>query len=192
MDPKPSVPVNPNIRVWAFRLCSKIDLDDWIEKIWKKVFLTAPPSIQPSSKLGFLSNYAHLNIFVYAGLGSSLILIFYGFNLFLIMVNRYRRKRPKVDASIFDSALSHTRRSDASEKREENRMSTFGHFRLWTSFESSPVSVKKKLSFIVPKTLPKTETVVSEDKSENDKNKGWTKYYRVIMSQRKVYPLSSG
>ena len=30
--------------------------------------------------------------------------------------NRYRRKRPKVDASIFDSALSHTRRSDASEK----------------------------------------------------------------------------
>ena len=35
-------------------------------------------------------------------------------------VNRYRRKRPKVDASIFDSALSHTRRSDASEKTEEN------------------------------------------------------------------------
>ena len=34
--------------------------------------------------------------------------------------NRYRRKRPKVDASIFDSVLSHTRRSDASEKREEN------------------------------------------------------------------------
>ena len=31
--------------------------------------------------------------------------------------NRYRRKRPKLDASIFDSALSHTRRSDASEKR---------------------------------------------------------------------------
>ena len=32
-------------------------------------------------------------------------------------LNRYRRKRPKVDASIFDSALSHTRRSDASEKK---------------------------------------------------------------------------
>ena len=32
----------------------------------------------------------------------------------------HRRNRPKVDASIFDSALSHTRRSDASEKREEN------------------------------------------------------------------------
>ena len=35
----------------------------------------------------------------------------------LISVNQYRRKRPKVDASIFDSALSHTRRSDTSEKR---------------------------------------------------------------------------
>ena len=31
--------------------------------------------------------------------------------------NRYRRKRPKVDASICDSALSHTRRSDASKRR---------------------------------------------------------------------------
>ena len=35
-------------------------------------------------------------------------------------LNRYRRKPQKVDASIFDSALSHTRRSDAAEKREEN------------------------------------------------------------------------
>ena len=34
-------------------------------------------------------------------------------------LNRYRRKRPKVDASIFDSALSHTRRSDASQKKKE-------------------------------------------------------------------------
>ena len=32
--------------------------------------------------------------------------------------NRDRRKRPKVDAGIFDSALSHTRRSDASEKKK--------------------------------------------------------------------------
>ena len=31
--------------------------------------------------------------------------------------NRYRRKRPKVDVSIFDSVLSHTRRSDASGKK---------------------------------------------------------------------------
>ena len=51
-----------------------------------------------------------------------------------------------MDASIFDSALSHTRRSDVSEKREENSVSTFGHFRPWTSFESSPVSVKIKKS----------------------------------------------
>ena len=32
--------------------------------------------------------------------------------------NRYTRKRPKVDASIFDSALSHTRRSAASQKKK--------------------------------------------------------------------------
>ena len=58
--------------------------------------------------------------------------------------NRDRRKSPKVDASIFDSALSHTRRSDASEKKEGNSVSTFGRFRQWTSLESSPVSVKSK------------------------------------------------
>ena len=34
-------------------------------------------------------------------------------------VNRYRRKRSKVNASIFDSALSHTRRTNASEKRSK-------------------------------------------------------------------------
>ena len=59
----------------------------------------------------------------------------------------HRRKRPKVDSSIFDSALSHTRRSDASEKKEENSVSTFGRFRMWTSFESSPVSVNNKIYF---------------------------------------------
>ena len=36
-----------------------------------------------------------------------------------ISINRYRRKRPKVDESIFDSALSHSRRSDASGKKEK-------------------------------------------------------------------------
>ena len=41
----------------------------------------------------------------------------------LFSFNRYRRKRPKVDESIFDSPLSRTRRSDASEKREENSVS---------------------------------------------------------------------
>ena len=60
-------------------------------------------------------------------------------------INRYRRKRPKVDASIFDSALSHTRRLDASEKREEFSVSTFGRIRLLTSFESSPISVNFRL-----------------------------------------------
>ena len=59
-------------------------------------------------------------------------------------VNRNRRKRPKVDASIFDSLLSHTRRSDLSEKREENSVSTYGRNRLWTSFESSPASVNSQ------------------------------------------------
>ena len=59
--------------------------------------------------------------------------------------NRYRRKRPKVGASIFDSGLSHTRRSDASEKREEKSVATFGRFRLWTNFESSSVSVMMPL-----------------------------------------------
>ena len=36
-------------------------------------------------------------------------------------INRYRRKCPKVDASIFDSALSHTCRSDAPEKKEKTK-----------------------------------------------------------------------
>ena len=40
--------------------------------------------------------------------------------------------------------MTHTRRSDASEKGEGNSVSTFGRFRLWTSFESSPVSVNEK------------------------------------------------
>ena len=63
----------------------------------------------------------------------------------MIYVNRYRQKRPKVDASIFDAALSHNRRSDASEKKGLNSVSTFGRFRLWTSFKSSSVSVMTEL-----------------------------------------------
>ena len=34
-------------------------------------------------------------------------------------LNRYRRERPKVDASIFDSALSQSHRSDALEKEKK-------------------------------------------------------------------------
>ena len=52
-----------------------------------------------------------------------------------------------MDACIFDSALSCTRRSDASEKSEENSVSTFGQIRLWTSFETSPVSVNDSNNF---------------------------------------------
>ena len=36
-----------------------------------------------------------------------------------LKLNRYRRKRSKLNASIFDSALSHTRRSNESEKRRK-------------------------------------------------------------------------
>ena len=57
-------------------------------------------------------------------------------------VNWYRRKRPKVDASSFDSALSHTRRLGPVGKKEKNSVSTFGRFRLWTSLDFSPVSGK--------------------------------------------------
>ena len=60
----------------------------------------------------------------------------------LIVVNRYRRKRPKVDASISDSAHSHTGPSDAAEKKKKILASTFEGFRLWTSFEYSPILVK--------------------------------------------------
>ena len=42
-----------------------------------------------------------------------------------------------------------TRRSEASEKREENNVSFFGHFRMWTSFESTPVSVNITLNIIL-------------------------------------------
>ena len=38
------------------------------------------------------------------------------------------RKRPKVDASIFDSALSHTRRSGASEKKRRKKRVHFWTF----------------------------------------------------------------
>ena len=62
-----------------------------------------------------------------------------------------------MDASIFDSALSHTRRSDASKKREENSVSTFGRFRLLTSFEFSPVLVNENISEFEPPPIPHSE-----------------------------------
>ena len=45
------------------------------------------------------------------------LFVFIRFGTFCI--NRYRRKRSKVNASVFDSALSHTRRSDASKKEKK-------------------------------------------------------------------------
>ena len=50
---------------------------------------------------------------------ASLINSRFYFKHFLIL-NRNRQKRLKVDASIFDSALSHTHRSDAVKIREVN------------------------------------------------------------------------
>ena len=38
---------------------------------------------------------------------------------FFLFFNRYKKKRPKVDASNFETALSHTCRSVASEKKEK-------------------------------------------------------------------------
>ena len=43
---------------------------------------------------------------------------------------------------IFESALSHTRRWDASEKKKKILESILVEIRQWTSFEFSPVSVK--------------------------------------------------
>ena len=54
---------------------------------------------------------------------------------FLTDINRYRRICTKVDVSIFDSALSRTRRSEAPKKKMKILASTA------TSFESSLVSV---------------------------------------------------
>ena len=84
----------------------------------------------------------------------------------IIFINRYRRKRPKVDASIFDSVLSHTHRSDASEKKEENSVTTFGRFRMWTSLESSPVSVKLTNDGHFPKAnFLKSAKIISVDQA---------------------------
>ena len=60
--------------------------------------------------------------------------------------NRYRRISTKVDAGIFDSALSHTHRSQASEKKRKKILaSTLAQICLWTSFAYSLVSVNSKV-----------------------------------------------
>ena len=100
--------------------------------------------------------------------------------------NRYRRKRPKVDASIFDSALSHTRRSDASKKREENSVSAFGRFRLWTSFGSSPVSVK--LVFTIRSFWFRAPTFLKRWRIANCRR---PKLYKVTRQLQNTHPLTA-
>ena len=82
------------------------------------------------------------------------------------MFNRYRRKRPKMDASIFDSTLSHTCRSDASEKkRRKYSRSLLAKFacgqvsspRLYRLIPSGSFYVQRIVErslWLVPKNLP--------------------------------------
>ena len=87
-------------------------------------------------------------------------------------VNRYRRKAWKVDASIFDSAVSHTRRSDASEKREENSVVALRS--LLNVFSSGQVS-SPRLYRLRSKCLVEM-SLISETK--NVQNKAFlTRYY---------------
>ena len=48
-------------------------------------------------------------------------------------------------------------------KKRKKSVSTFGRFRLWTSFESSPVSVKRlnveKIQFLFSRNPPQTQIV---------------------------------
>ena len=46
----------------------------------------------------------------------------------------HQSEREYFRVENFHSGLSHTRRSDASEKRKDDSMSTFGQIRLWRSF----------------------------------------------------------
>ena len=66
--------------------------------------------------------------------------------------NHYRRKHSKVNASIFAKirlgAESYSSLGRVGKK--ENSVSTFGRFRLRTSFESSPVSVNRLIEISHP------------------------------------------
>ena len=65
-----------------------------------------------------------------------------------------QEKTFKSEREYFRLGLSHTRRSDASEKIKKILASTFERFRLWTSFESSHVSVNSRLDPEKVRTTP--------------------------------------
>ena len=71
-------------------------------------------------------------------------LIFDDLELFLIGKNEIKLIRLTDKGKNVEkwTRVFSTRRLDASEKREEKSVSTFGRFCLLTSFESSPVSVE--------------------------------------------------
>ena len=77
--------------------------------------------------------------------------------------NRYSRKRPKVDAGIFNSALSHTRRSDATEKRKKiacplsdvfscGQVSSPRLFRIRSFIGTFLINLRKGIFFVVLKS----------------------------------------
>ena len=59
-----------------------------------------------------------------------------------ICFNRYRRKRPGGREYFRLGAESYSSLERVGKKEKKIFASTFGQIRLWTSFESSPVSVK--------------------------------------------------
>ena len=67
---------------------------------------------------------------------------------FIWKFNRYKRIYTKEDASIFDWALSHTRRSHAAEKKEKKILaSILVQIRLWAI--SSPRLYRFRTSFVI-------------------------------------------
>ena len=78
---------------------------------------------------------------------------------------------------IFESALSHTRRSDASEIRKVNSaLHTLEQIRLWTSFELSPVSVNTceiKINIIIQSWIHKSSKQLASHLSVLQGSQSW-------------------
>ena len=117
--------------LWGWELLFKVDVSSteisyrllfWVEpahgrsaKIWdyswasinfKKIFSSSEASDRHN---GYIFRILTQCLIKWAGVGFQ----FFFENFLGGPLNRYRRKGPKVDESIFDSALSQTRRSDA-------------------------------------------------------------------------------